>query len=608
MIEGQNNALSGRDSFHIPATPKGLLSVTALVLAIDRIGTDPAKKLVREYLKCDQHRIRQTALNAISLHRDAEAKLQLMDMLQTGRFANKRIAAEALGRIGDKSVVPALLQAAGDADDRFLEHSIIYAIIELNDIPATEEGIKSENARTRRAALIALDQMPGGGLKSEQVVPLLASKNNVDLDTANWLLKHHSEWGDDLAGWLTEQFSRLPKDADAQEFDVLESQLATFTGTPSIQQLLAKAAGQPGKSLAARRLALRVMAGAKLKELPPLWADTLAKLLDANSPVIKDTVAAARALPGPKVPHPELCGALREAAASEKLEDLVRLNALAAIPAGLPDLNDYEWELLVQGLKSDNAISVRSAAADILSKATLNEQELLVLCDVIKTVGPLELDRVLAPFDKSTNADVGLKLLASLKVATALTSLRIDSLRQKLAKYSPAVIQGIDEVEKLVNVDAATQRARIEELLKHVGTGDVRRGQSVFNSTRAACIVCHKFGYVGGTTGPDLTRIGGIRQERDLLESILYPSLSFVRSYEPVVISTHDGKVFNGLIRNETAGEIVLATGPNKEERIRKSDIDDTKPSTVSIMPAGLDKQLTPQDLLDLVAFLKNAK
>ena len=130
----------------------------------------------------------------------------------------------------------------------------------------------------------------------------------------------------------------------------------------------------------------------------------------------------------------------------------------------------------------------------------------------------------------------------------------------------------------------------------------------MFNSTKAACLVCHKFGYGGGMTGPDLTRIGGIRQERDPLESILYPSLSFVRSYEPVIIYTLDGKVVNGLIRNETADEIILATGPNKEERVRKADIDETRPSTVSIMPTGLDKQLSQQDLLDLVAFLKNAK
>jgi putative heme-binding domain-containing protein len=285
-----------------------------------------------------------------------------------------------------------------------------------------------------------------------------------------------------------------------------------------------------------------------------------------------------------------------------------RLDALAAIPAGLTEIDPQTFSTILGGLAIENPIGLRAAAADILSKATLSEPRLEELCDAIQTVGPLELDRVLGAFAQSTSEAAGRKLLAALPQANALTSLRVDSLRQRLEKYSPEVIQGIDKVEALLNVDAGTQRARIEELLPLVKDADIRRGQVVFNSTKAACLVCHKFGYGGGLTGPDLTRIGGIRQERDLLESILYPSLSFVRSYEPVIIATVDGKVVNGLIRNETADEIVLLTGPNKEERVRKADIDETRPSTVSVMPAGLEKQLSQQDLLDLVAFLKSAK
>jgi putative heme-binding domain-containing protein len=108
--------------------------------------------------------------------------------------------------------------------------------------------------------------------------------------------------------------------------------------------------------------------------------------------------------------------------------------------------------------------------------------------------------------------------------------------------------------------------------------------------------------------GPDLTKIGGIRQERDLLEAIIFPSASFVRSFEPVVIATHSGKTFNGLMKSETAAEIVLATGPKEVARIARSDIEELRPSTVSVMPSGLDQQLSTQDLADLIAFLKAAK
>ena len=72
-----------------------------------------------------------------------------------------------------------------------------------------------------------------------------------------------------------------------------------------------------------------------------------------------------------------------------------------------------------------------------------------------------------------------------------------------------------------------------------------------------------------------------------------------------MVVATADGKVLNGLLKNETSDEILLVTGANQQARINRSEIEEIRPSTVSIMPAGLDQQLTNQELADLVAFLK---
>ena len=138
-----------------------------------------------------------------------------------------------------------------------------------------------------------------------------------------------------------------------------------------------------------------------------------------------------------------------------------------------------------------------------------------------------------------------------------------------------------------------------------LSAGDVRRGQLVFHSEKAACYSCHAIGYRGGNVGPDLTRIGTVRAERDLLEAIVFPSASLVRSFEPIAVATRDGKVYNGLLRGENADELILATGVNQEARIARREIEEMRPSTVSVMPAGLDQQLTPQELADLVAFLK---
>ena len=84
--------------------------------------------------------------------------------------------------------------------------------------------------------------------------------------------------------------------------------------------------------------------------------------------------------------------------------------------------------------------------------------------------------------------------------------------------------------------------------------------------------------------------------------------MSFVRSYEPTTIVTRDGKVHNGVVRNEADAEVVLQIDVDKVVRIARGEIDLRQPGKVSVMPAGLDKHFTPQELADLIVFLKAAK
>jgi putative heme-binding domain-containing protein len=508
---------------------------------------------------------------------------------------------------GSASTYAAVL--SHDGVDRALEHSIIYALIEIADPAGTREGFKHASPHVQRAALIALDQMKNGGLKPADVAPLLSSSDPVLSATANWIVSHRPEWGGALAGWCRERLAQIDNKTSEADIARFESQLVQFSSHAEISDLLAASPLQSDLPTAARVLALRVIGQVRPKELRATWADALAQVMAGDdTPLAAAAVAAARTIPPQKNIPAKLNAALLTASGNPNASPQTRLEALAAVQGGLSKLEPAQFEFLRGALAAEHPPAMRSAAADALANARLSEAQLESLAETIKQATPLELDRLLAPFDKSTDEALGLKLIAALREASALPSLRVDSLRQRLAKYSPKVQTAIDELHTLVDVDAVSQRARIAELLPAVTSGDVRRGQAVFNSSKAACIACHKFGYLGGLAGPDLTRIGQIRTERDLLESILYPSLSFVRSYEPVVIATTDGRVINGLVRNETSSEIVLATGPNQEVRLRRDEIDEMQPSKVSIMPAGLDKQLTVQELLDLVAFLKNAK
>src|SRR5262249_43717167 len=256
-------------------------------------------------------------------------------------------------------------------------------------------------------------------------------------------------------------------------------------------------------------------------------------------------------------------------------------------------------------LDHEEAVANRTLAADVLSRAKLSSEQLLALTESLKTTGPMELDRLLEAYTKSTDDKVGQDLIVALKASPLRSGLRVEQVKPRLAKYSHAVQQEAEELYTLLDADAGKQKARLEEILATLEVGDIRRGQAVFNSPKASCSACHAVGYLGGNVGPDLTHIGKIRTERDLLESIVFPSSSFVRGYEPVLVSTKSGKLHNGVIRKDAADELVLATGVNQEVRIARDDVDEIQPSKVSVMPAGLDQQLTLRELADLVAFLK---
>ena len=144
-------------------------------------------------------------------------------------------------------------------------------------------------------------------------------------------------------------------------------------------------------------------------------------------------------------------------------------------------------------------------------------------------------------------------------------------------------------------------------MLAGVRGGDHVRGQLLFNSPKAACNACHAIGYRGGKIGPDLTAIGQIRSERDLLEAILFPSASFARGFESVVVTTTTGDAVTGVLKSE-GDAIVLVLVDGQERSIPRADVADMQPGTISLMPSGFAEQLSRQELADLLAFLKGTR
>ena len=154
----------------------------------------------------------------------------------------------------------------------------------------------------------------------------------------------------------------------------------------------------------------------------------------------------------------------------------------------------------------------------------------------------------------------------------------------------------------------AAQARRIDELLAAVKSGgDPKRGIKVFENQKSLCLYCHSTHGAGGSLGPDLTKVGAIRTERDLLEAIVFPSATFVRSYEPMVVKTRDAEHF-GIITSETSTELILATAEKAQLHLPRGSVLEVQPAPVSLMPPVFDGLLSPAELADLVAYLRTLK
>ena len=547
-------------------------------------------------------------LYTIALNRDPAGFGEAVAGLRDTNLHTRRLAAEALGRIGDPKAIPAILDALADEkNDRVLDHSLTYALIEIGDPKETAKGLTHESPRVRRACLAALENMPNGNLDAKAVIAELDAKDAALQETAWWIAGKHPAWGEHLVGYFREQLSRADKMAPADR-DALADRLAKFAGSDAIRALLAEMVKDAPDY--AQTVAARAMARSGLKEPPPEWLDALAAAVSRaqGGPELPELVRTTRAMPSPKVSPAKLTEALLAVAQDEKQPFELRLIACAALHPSVARLNAQTYTLALDCLGPDQPPPLRSAAADAMTRANLTQPQLLGLAVNLKKFGPLDLVKLLPAYGKSTDEKVGLMLVRELSDPKVRPMIRAEQVKPILDKYPKAVR---DEAEKLYALLAEARKdetAKLERLVKELPAGDIRRGQAVFNGSKAQCAACHKIGYVGGLVGPDLTRIGGIRTDRDLLESIVFPSASFVRSYEPVRVRTLDGRSLNGILKKDAPDEIILTVAADKEERIARADIEDIAPGTVSVMPAGLDQQLTVQELADVVAFLKACK
>ncbi len=154
-----------------------------------------------------------------------------------------------------------------------------------------------------------------------------------------------------------------------------------------------------------------------------------------------------------------------------------------------------------------------------------------------------------------------------------------------------------------IRTERNPQRTRvIEDMRERLATasGDAGRGQLVFSKV---CGQCHKIYGQGQEVGPDITRNGRGSFDQ-LLSNVFDPSLVIGAAYQARTVITTEGRVLTGLLAEDNEQRIVLKLQGGKLEVIPRGKVDEVIVSKLSLMPEDLEKQLKPQELIDLFQFL----
>jgi putative heme-binding domain-containing protein len=176
--------------------------------------------------------------------------------------------------------------------------------------------------------------------------------------------------------------------------------------------------------------------------------------------------------------------------------------------------------------------------------------------------------------------------------------------RQLLALRDGGLSRRLEEVWGAIRPTSgakASLMAKYKALLTAdaLKSADPSRGRAVFNRT---CLQCHRLYDSGGDVGPDLT--GSDRANLDyILENVLDPSAAVGRDYRLTTIATSDGRILEGIIREQSSASVTIQTA-NERVILPREDVEEMKVSDASMMPEGLFEKLSEEEVRDLVSYL----
>ena len=553
--------------------------------------------------------VRQTAANIVGLNRWKRAEQPLIAMLQSDHTPSVRSAMESLGAVGGSSCLkPILVAMARFPEDRLIQHSGIYTMLEIGDRDSLVSiAMQTESNAELYATVYALNQR--GGVPDtlfSRLVRSLGEENEVLQGLAIECLSKSPAGTALCLPFLESAWEREDAGQLAASIGIVQSCRTNVELLNRLAQWIKAGSSSSPTRQAWLQSCLQQVSNDRL---PTAWCVPLESWIKSatNDDLrkIATSIRKAKYADEDRTKITEVLLSRAEAILSDSAE--TTLTALAACPSHSKPLSSACGAIVLEQLTAPES-KLSSLADAALSKSILSLETAQILVGNLDKVPSLHLQTVIDALLRSSNPEIDQSLVVKLPQVPAIKTLAVE-------KVLASVNSRPDEFKKqwAAMMQAATRPPEniadeLDAWLKRLPAGDAKRGYEVFSNKKAACSSCHQIGYVGGRLGPELSSIGSTRSRRDLIEAIVYPSLRIAQGYTPTRLRTIDDEVYNGLLSKQTDTYIELLCGVDKICRIEKSEIEEQSESKQSVMPSGLDQQIALEDFADLLAFLESKR
>jgi putative membrane-bound dehydrogenase-like protein len=591
-----------RNGGPIKAEPWG--TTTAKVWELARAGNATGAKELISLLDDKDASVVRAAGNALASLARSEAVPALVKALSHPNPGVQLAAAHALGEIPSldpKSVHALLRQLEGDIDES-VEHQVMFTLVRSAGTKQLVEALRNSiKPALQRRVFAILDQLPESPLSVADALPLLDSQDAALAHTTAIVAAKHRDW----APAVVEHFSAGIKHGSlsSDSLSLLEIAVKPWLAEPSARELVSVLAESAMGSY--QRAAWRILAASGRVSPDPRWTPPLKRALvttpAADLPLLLDAMTT--------LATPDTDAALKEFAADEQRPLTLRLKAVNASTRPGARLTAEASRMLLRTLTDQNSIPARLEAARILARAKLSREQMLALAPVLGAIGPLELRVIAGVIRSAPDVEVGKAFAVGLTRSAALASFQESEIRTFFGNLPPECYAVVAPALREMAAEDDARRRKLETLPALISSkGRATEGAKGFAAGKGACIACHRIGNAGNLVGPDLSQIGQIRTERDLLESILFPSATLARDYEAHAIDTTDGQSLVAVIRRNLSDAIVVADASGQELTLPRARIASMQTLPTSLMPTGLDHALSEEELLDLIAYLRSCR